>query len=51
VVAIHSGDSNARLVVELDQEDNDDGRAICQSRDNKFLAVGDSGGNLHILNV
>ncbi len=49
IVAIHSGgDQNCKQVKKLGIEDM---RGICQSRDNKFLAAGDSGGNFFILNV
>lgn len=47
IIAIHLGDNSKKTVKGIDN----DGRAICQSKDNKFLAVGDSSGNFYILNV
>ena len=47
LISIHLGDNNKRNFKNI----NNPGRAICQSKDNKFLAAGDSIGNFYILNV
>jgi len=47
LISIHLGDNNKRNFKSL----NNPGRAICQSKDNKFLAAGDTGGSFYILDV
>ena len=49
VIAIHQTDRNN--VRQVKSNLNNRGKAICQSRNNKFLAVGDSNGRFYILNV